>query len=85
MKCKYFEDNVFKEYACRCNGEFAPLDSNEYLMLKIKDLLLTKEYEIQQGRIELEQYGKWQTNHGEAIGYIDQEIDFLYQKIEGRI
>lgn len=83
MKCKHYEDNVFREYACKCDGEISGGD--EYLLLKLKDLLLTKEYEIQVGKMELEQYGKWQTNHGEFIGYIDQEIDFLYQKIEGRI
>ena len=85
MKCKYYEDNVFKEYACRCDGEIPAIDFRELQFLKLRDLLLSKEYEIQVGRLELEQYGKWQTNHGEIIYYIDQEIYFLYQKIEGRI
>jgi len=85
MKCKYYEDNVFKEYACRCEGEMPPVDCSELQLLKLKDLLLSKEYEIQVGRLDLEKYGQWQTNHGEIIDGINQEIDFLYQKIEGRI
>ncbi|MFA5174690.1 MAG: hypothetical protein WC438_05910 [Candidatus Pacearchaeota archaeon] len=60
-------------------------NQRDYLLLKLKDLLLSKEYEIEVAKLEREEYGKWQTNHGEIIGYLDQEIDYLYQKIEGRI
>ena len=57
---------------------------NELILLRIRDLIATKEFEIAQANYETHRYGEWRSDHGSAIHYYDIEIEKLMEELGER-